>query len=185
MMKLHVGGQVKHQDWKIFDIMESDVTDFVGTCTDMSQFDDDSIDEIYASHVLEHLSHNKEMVLALREFLRILRPGGKLSVSVPDMMELARAFCAEDLTTGDRFKISRLIFGGQRDAYDGHKFGFSYDVLERILEEVGFRDIARVDQFGLFPDASMGKIDPRRQDGSICATIDRVRFSVNAVAHKG
>ncbi|CAO3423093.1 hypothetical protein [Azospirillum doebereinerae] len=150
----------------------------------MEQFPSDSIEEIYASHVLEHLSHNKELFLALNEFKRILIPGGRIKISVPDFLEIARAFCADDLTTGDRFKLSRLVFGGQRDEYDAHKFGFSYDILEKLLSEVGFSKISRVDQFNIFHDASMGKVDPRRQDGSICQSIDRIRFSINTVAYK-
>ncbi|WP_109109360.1 methyltransferase domain-containing protein [Azospirillum sp. TSO35-2] len=183
-MKLHIGGHKKHSDWHIFDISPSEVTDFVGNCTDMSQFPDNSIEEIYASHVLEHLSHNGELASSLREFLRILTFGGKISISVPDFMEIARAFCADDLTTGDRYKLSRLAFGGQRDEFDLHKIGFSYDILELLLREIGFCNVSRIDQFNLFDDASRGKVDPRRQDGSICQSIDRIRFSINAIAYK-
>lgn len=183
-MKLHIGGHEKRQGWHIFDIAPSDITDFVGTCVDMSQFETASIEEIYASHVLEHLSHNGELAQTLREFLRILEPGGRVRISVPDFYEIARAFCAEDLTTADRYKLSRLAFGGQRNVHDLHKIGFSYDILQLYLEEIGFCDVSRVDQFNLFGDASMGKVDPRRQDGSICRTIDGMRFSINAIAYK-
>lgn len=45
-------------------------------------FEDDSADEIYASHVLEHLPYDSK---ALQEWLRVLKPGGMLTVVVPDI----------------------------------------------------------------------------------------------------
>ena len=53
-MKLHIGGQEKHPEWKIFDIEKRDEVDYVGDASDLSQFEDESIEAIYASHVLEH-----------------------------------------------------------------------------------------------------------------------------------
>lgn len=181
-MKLHIGGQQPHPDWKILDIAPGPYVDFLGDCQDLSQFATGSIDEIYVSHVLEHLSHRLEMGRALYEFHRVLRPGGRIYISVPDFFEACRAFCAPDLTTADRFKLARTVFGGQRDAFDVHKFGFSEDILRQILMEVGFRDVRRVESFNMFDDGSAGKLEARRHDGSICETIDGMRFSINVVA---
>jgi SAM-dependent methyltransferase len=46
-------------------------------------FPDDSIDFIYAEHVLEHFGH-RDIVTLLAECRRVLKPGRVLSVSVPD-----------------------------------------------------------------------------------------------------
>ena len=43
-------------------------------------FKDNSVEEIYCAHVLEHLSNPIEVVA---EFNRILMPGGKLTIRVP------------------------------------------------------------------------------------------------------
>jgi len=43
-------------------------------------FDDSTVDEIYTSHSLEHLSDFEEVML---EFSRVLKPHGKLTVIVP------------------------------------------------------------------------------------------------------
>lgn len=183
-MKLHIGGQEPNSDWKIFNIIPGDHVDFVGNCRDLGQFDTDSIDEIYISHVLEHLSHRNELIEALRELYRVLVPGGTIYISVPDFLAQCQAYCAPDMTIGDRLKLARVVFGGQRDAYDLHKFGFSEDVLGQILQEIGFRQVRRVKGFYMFNDASMGKIDPRRPDGSICAAIDSIDFSINLIVRK-
>ena len=58
-MKLHIGGQQAKEGWKIFSIQKKDNVDFVGDISDLNQFKTESIDEIYASHVLEHVGRFK------------------------------------------------------------------------------------------------------------------------------
>jgi len=50
-MKLHIGGEQKKDGWKILNIQKKNNVDFIGNITDLSQFEDSSIEEIYASHV--------------------------------------------------------------------------------------------------------------------------------------
>ena len=54
-MKLHIGGELKKDGWKILNIQKKDNVDFIGSITDLSQFENNSIEEIYASHVFEHV----------------------------------------------------------------------------------------------------------------------------------
>jgi len=51
----------------------------LGSTTDVP-FEDESVDAIYARHVLEHDIHTYR---SLREFMRVLRPGGTLVIEVP------------------------------------------------------------------------------------------------------
>ena len=50
----------KKEGWKILNIQKNDGkekdVDFVGDISDLSQFDDGSIEEVYASHTLEHVN---------------------------------------------------------------------------------------------------------------------------------
>ena len=62
--RLHIGGQVPHADWKILDVQPGPHVDYVGDCRDLSAFGDNSLLEIYASHVIEHLGYAKELPLA-------------------------------------------------------------------------------------------------------------------------
>ena len=48
-MKLHIGGKEKKEGWNILNIQKNEGVDFMGDITNLSQFDDNSIDEIYAS----------------------------------------------------------------------------------------------------------------------------------------
>jgi predicted SAM-dependent methyltransferase len=153
-LKLHIGGKEKRADWHIFDSLDSDVVDFIGACSDLSRFPKASCSEIYCSHVLEHLSHNNELIETLRGFHRVLRSSGKLMVSVPDLDVLCRLFAKPDLDMEQRRLVMRMMFGGQIDAYDFHKTGFSFALLQESLIAAGFSAATQVKSFGLFTDSS-------------------------------
>ena len=59
--------------------------DHVGDVRDMSQFEANTFDTVYTSQVLEHVA---EPWRALREFQRVLKPGGRLIVQVPFLVGL-------------------------------------------------------------------------------------------------
>jgi hypothetical protein len=48
----------------------------------------------------------------------------------------------------------RMMFGGRTTAYDVHHVGLNFEFLQQFLKDVGFRNIRRVAEFGLFDDAS-------------------------------
>src|SRR5262249_2776839 len=56
-LRLHVGGQQAKAGWKIVDIEARPEVDFVADCTALGMFADGSVDELYASHIIEHLGH--------------------------------------------------------------------------------------------------------------------------------
>ena len=57
--------------------------DIVGNINDLSQFEDESIEEIYASHVIEHVDQ-KTIKNTFKGIHRILKRW-KIYISVPDM----------------------------------------------------------------------------------------------------
>ncbi|MBO9999591.1 MAG: methyltransferase domain-containing protein [Cyanobacteria bacterium SID2] len=156
VVKLHIGGKKAHPDWKIFDIEPRPEVDFVGNAADLSQFEDNSIDAIYASHVLEHFYHslNNELIDTLTEWHRVLKPGGKLLISVPDLQTVCWLYLNPNLLPFERLHLMRVMFGGQTNEFDVHKVGFDFDILALYLEEVGFFEYERVMEFNLFDDCS-------------------------------
>jgi len=153
-IRLHIGGWEVREGWKILDIQPREGVDFLGTCIDLSQFPDNSITEIYASHVYEHLSYSGELAPALREAYRVLKPGGLIRIGVPDLEVLCRLLLDSRLPLDDRFQVQRMIYGGQVDAHDFHKVGLTFEFLRAFLRQVGFQNIQRVKFFGLFKDAT-------------------------------
>jgi predicted SAM-dependent methyltransferase len=153
--RLHIGGVEPRPPWRIFNIQPGPGVDFVGDCTDLSQFADESVDEIYASHVLEHLDHKREIPKALKELHRILKPTGVLSISVPDLEILCRLFLQPNLSLDLRYHIMKWMFGNQMDPFDFHKVGLTFEFLVAFLGNAGFKWARRVESFGLFNDSSM------------------------------
>ena len=153
-LRLHIGGEIAHADWKIFNIQPGPQVDYTGHCADLSRFADGSVSEIYASHVLEHLRFHTELPAALREFYRVLQPGATLRVSVPDLNTLCRLFLDPALATAQRFQVMQMMFGGQTHAADTHYVGLDEEFLGEYLRAAGFTAITRVDAFNLFDDTS-------------------------------
>lgn len=155
MRKLHIGGKVRLDGWEVLNAIPDACVDHVGDARDLSQFADNTFDEIYASHVVEHFDYFGELEHTLREWKRVLVPNGRLAISVPDLDILARLFVQTDaLSFNDRFLIMRMMFGGHVNEYDHHKAGLSQDLLTGFLMLAGFAGIERVAAFGICDDAS-------------------------------
>jgi predicted SAM-dependent methyltransferase len=152
-MKLHIGGLQVKEGWKILNIMNDEGVDFIGDISDLSQFSNNSIDEIYASHVFEHLSH-KKIDGTLDGIHRVLRPGGTFQISVPDMDRLFSLYLNPNTSKQMRFFLMCVIFGGQNDPFDFHYFGWSEDTLSDAFTRHQFREVKRVENFGYFNDTS-------------------------------
>jgi predicted SAM-dependent methyltransferase len=50
-----------------------------------------SVEEIYSSHLLEHLA-KKEILPTLKEWFRVLKKGGRLRLNVPDFNWAVKCF---------------------------------------------------------------------------------------------
>ncbi len=153
-IRLNIGGMEPHPGWKILNVQPGPHVDFVGNCTDLEQFPNNSVSEIYASHVLEHLSYKGELKKTILEAHRILAPNGVFKISVPDFEVLCQMFLQPGLDIEQRFHIMRMIFGGQEDAFDFHRVGLTWDFLCHFLQQSGFTRIQKIEEFGLFNDCS-------------------------------
>jgi predicted SAM-dependent methyltransferase len=170
--KLHIGGTQPHPDWEIFNIQKGPNVDHVGDACDLSRFTDQTFDELYASHTLEHFDYNGQLQKTLKEWHRVLKPNGKLYISVPDMEVLCKLFTMrEKFTIQGRFHLTRMMFGGHVDKYDYHYIGFCLDFLNAFLTEAGFQKIQKVENFGIFEDCS-----------TIC--VENIPISLNVIAFK-
>lgn len=122
--------------------------DVVASVTDLSAFEEASFDAAWCSHILEHLFAH-EVAPAMRELLRVLKPGGSLSVMVPDVEAVARAIADGGLTepiyvsSAGPITPHDILYGHGASIAAGrtamaHRTGFSPKRLGSHLHEAGF-----------------------------------------------
>lgn len=153
--RLHIGGELKMPGWEVLNANPAPYVDHVCNANNLSKFADGTFSEIYASHVVEHLDYVGELHQSLQDWHRVLTPGGKAYISVPDMDTLAGMFRDKaTFTMVERFEIMRMIFGGHLDKHDYHLAGLNEELLTDVLRAAGFANAQRVQNFGMFEDMS-------------------------------
>lgn len=100
-------------------------------------YEDGSVDEIRASHVLEHFSH-RDTLLVLQEWVRVLAPGGLLRVAVPDFQWVAEQYLA-----GSQIPAEGYVMGGHVDEDDRHGALFDDETLAAHMRTAGLLGISR------------------------------------------
>jgi predicted SAM-dependent methyltransferase len=173
-VRLHIGGEQPRPGWRIFNVVPGPDVDYVGNCTDLSQFGAGSVDQVYASHVLEHIGYQEELPAALGEIHRVLKPGGVFALSVPDLDILCRLFRDPRFPEESQFQLMRLMYGGQTNDYDFHKVGLTWTFICRYLGDAGFREIKRVEELGIFDDSSSDRVEGQPISLNVVAKKSRI-----------
>ncbi len=166
-MKINLGsGERPLPGFVNVDILEdAPGVDVVADISERLPFEDHSADLIYAAHILEHFPNDQVPVL-LRDWRRVLRDGGQLLVAVPDLDVIARMLVERSgWFTPPHAPWIGAIYGGQKDAYDFHKTGFTAPWLAYLLSEAGFGTVRQEERF-----VDIGAMD---------ATVSPLPFGVN------
>lgn len=152
-MNLHIGGVEKKEGWLILNINPGPNVDIVGDFRDNFKDKSSIFDNIYLSHVLEHTPHGETLSI-LAQLNKLIKPKGKIFISVPDLDHLCHFFTSPNANINDKYIAMKIMFGGQTDKNDFHYSGFNQQFLSHFLNEAGFINIQRVHSFGLFDDTS-------------------------------
>jgi len=144
-MKLHLGCWHRYIDGfmhiDLCDLPHIDVKSSVDT---LPFIESGVVDLIYASHVFEYFDQTK-VPRVLEEWLRVLRPGGTLRLSVPDFSKLILVY----QISGDIKSVIGPLYGRMNieatDTVIFHKTMYDRTSLASTLEANGFVDVCEWD----------------------------------------
>ena len=146
-MKLHIGCGKKYlPGYKHLDVIPYAHVDFECDARRLDIFADETIAEIYACHIVEHVERG-EVVGVLREWGRVLKSGGVIRIAVQDFEAVVQAYIAGEPLTS----FHGLLYGGQTYDYNFHHVAFDFHLLKTLLEDAGFTEIERYDWRDFLP----------------------------------
>lgn len=113
---------------------------FIHEVQHLPMLKDDSVDLLYASHLVEHIPRD-ELKETFFEWKRVLKPGGILRIGVPDFDKLVEVY----RLSGNAVEsiVNQLL--GQDAPYDDHHTIWNFDYARELFEGAGFHDIRRWD----------------------------------------
>lgn len=138
-MKLHIGcGKKQLSGYKHLDVIDYDHIDFICDARSLSMIESESVSEIYACHILEHVERN-EVAAVLGEWARVLRSGGVIRIAVPNFESIVEEY----IENRGLMSFQGLLYGGQTYDYNFHHVAFDFSMLKNLLEGAGFYDVSR------------------------------------------
>jgi|SRR6185312_8903242 len=111
---------------------------------------DNSVERIYASHLLEHFEHAKIPEI-LKLWYKKLTPQGRLTINVPDLRWAFKQFAKIDqgylldeyyTTYAGEHGLLSILYGSQSHEGEYHKSGFTEPYLRQLLEGAGFSHVS-------------------------------------------
>lgn len=150
--KLQIGcGKNPLSGWLNTDLLANQNVVYVDA-TKKLPFPDSSLDYIYSEHIFEHISY-RDGGKFLKEAHRVLKPGGRIRISTPDMAFLIRLYNQSEAEISKRYiknAIDRYVKEPKVCAkavvvnnffYNwGHQFIYDFETLDYTLQTAGFRN---------------------------------------------
>lgn len=141
-MKLHLGCGKRNFGPEWIHIDGADFPHIVSNDITKLNFEDNSADVIYSSHTLEYFDRY-EVLDVLKEWNRVLKPGGILRIAVPDFQAMIKLYI-------EGYELENFLgpLYGKMDMGDVkiyHKTCYDFKSLKNILENSGFIEIKLFD----------------------------------------
>lgn len=135
---LNVGcGHITLENYINIDARELPGVDVVSDVASLP-FEKNSIDTIFASHLIEHFSDRTLLDVIIPHWVDLLKLGGKLVLIAPDAESMIRAYANGEFTFEE---LREIIFGGQEYDGDFHFTMLSTKTLTRLLIQCGLHDV--------------------------------------------
>jgi predicted SAM-dependent methyltransferase len=135
-MKLYIGArEYRPEGFLTVDLDPTHNPDILCNAVNLKDFvGDGAADAVCASHILEHIEW-PDAVLALAEWLRVLKVGAELRVAVPDFAGLS----GEAIANGNPFHAIGLLWGigGKNNPLERHRFAYTRPMLGLLFTLLG------------------------------------------------
>ena len=108
---------------------------------------DNSLEGVFTEHCLEHIEMN-ETLENMKEFYRLLKPGGVARIVVPD----GELYCdiyqrrkqgSQELMPYEEGYISPMARINGIFRNHGHKFIYDFETMKKLLQQAGFTNIKK------------------------------------------
>ena len=153
MIKLHLGcgrnilGGWINTDYNTAKFSGSDYLDV----TKKFPYDNNSVDYIFSEHMIEHISYQDGKFM-LEESFRVLKSGGKIRISTPDLKFLIKLYNEDKTELQKRYieySFKEYKLDGNSDTFVinnfhrdwGHIFIYDEKTLKSLFESIGFFDL--------------------------------------------
>jgi predicted SAM-dependent methyltransferase len=149
--KLHIGcGPHELEGWLNCDLATESRNVLRLDATKLFPFPSDGFDYIFSEHMIEHVTFPEGMAM-LKECFRVLKPGGRIRLSTPDLKFLINLYSEHRTELEQRYMDAAtpgwapcaepgfVINNFVRDW--GHQFIYDEATLRRALTDVGFAQI--------------------------------------------
>ncbi len=152
--KLHLGaGGNILKDWLNTDINPDIKTGAYLNVAKKFPFKNNTFDYIFSEHLIEHLEIRKG-IFSLKECFRVLKPGGKIRISTPNLGFLIELYNPQksEIQTQEIKRIVDMVYADLKIYQDifvinnffrswGHKFIYDYKLLKELVEKIGFINV--------------------------------------------
>lgn len=148
-LKLHLGcGNNIKKDWINIDLNKS--ADIQLDMREKLPFSNNSCSIIYSEHFLEHIDYPEPVTTLLKECYRILKPGGTLSLSVPDINLVLQSYVNGG--TSEYYETLKRVNPPWCETHmehinyifrqaNEHLFCYDFETLKKVLEKCKFNEV--------------------------------------------
>jgi len=144
--------------YKTLDIDPNYHPDIVADAKDLSMIEDNSVDILFAAHLLEHMGHWYEITGILKEWCRVVKPGGYAEIYMPDLNYIIDCYQTgkwkEEVANPNfnfphgaginREKWINFKLYSSANPYDTHLCCLSFDLLKEYALKAGFSRVEEI-----------------------------------------